>query len=59
MKCVLRLVCEDRELTVSAPNYLGLWNKDLIFIQMLVRFYLFATGFDHWVGEERAEQACL
>lgn len=42
-------------MTVSAPNDLGLWNKDLIFIQIS----FFQTGFDHWVGRERAEQVCL
>lgn len=31
----------------------------LIFIQVLVRFYLFATVFDRWVERERAKQVCF
>lgn len=31
----------------------------LIFIQVLVRFYLFANVFDHWVERERAKQVCF
>lgn len=60
MKCVLCFVCADRELvTASAPNNLGLWNKHLIFIQMLVRFYLFATILTVvWEGRSQAGLFC-